>query len=645
MHRTDNPSCRHALAKGGILIALGLGLPAAVAAEIDAEAEGPATPWTTLSPHDADTDFHFVIVSDRTGGERPGVFESAMPKVNLLRPAFVVSVGDLIEGYTEDQAQIDAEWNEFEGFVERLEAPFFYVAGNHDMNNAVMAEAWLARFGPSYYRFVYKDVLFLVLNSELFGMVSEPDKALPGPWTQADQLAFVERTLAEYADARWTIVLVHQPLWDYGGGPRGEWTTVERMLGDRDYTVFAGHFHRYVRHIRNDRRYITLSTTGGGSSLRGPLYGEFDHVAWVTMTAAGPRIANVALDGIHDEDLVTEARRDALRALSGAVRSVPALLDGDVYLKSVAEFEVSNRGASVMRVRYNIASGSALGYAPLPRAFEIAPGGVERVAINLAVTDPMPFAAIKPGHVVWSLSTGADPVTVETRSGLLPTGRTPIPSGAVPTLDGDLAEWGELPFQALEQGDAASPETVATDISFAFGLREADGDLYIAAQVTDDSIVASSDLGPQVQDALVVTVDSRPEPERSANVLLYPARRGGHIARMARAHLTVVPAEPVPTVDYLPGSRAEVEWQSSRTTEGYAVEARVPGWYLSAEAGESWRELRIAVTAVDWDADEIENRLPWDVRGSSGVALHWQPDRFGEAAVAGSGTFVRAATP
>ena len=99
-------------------------------------------PWTGLAANDAADDFRFVIVGDRTGGARPGVFESAISKVNLLEPAFVMSIGDLIEGDTEDQAQLDREWDEFEGFVARLEAPFFYAAGNHDMSNAAMAETW-----------------------------------------------------------------------------------------------------------------------------------------------------------------------------------------------------------------------------------------------------------------------------------------------------------------------------------------------------------------------------------------------------------------------------------------------------------------------------------------------------------------------
>ena len=87
-----------------------------------------------------------------------GLSGPAMPKINLLEPAFVVSVGDLIEGYTEDQARLDSEWDEFERFIGELESPFFYAAGNHDMSNAVMAETWQRRFGPSYYRFVYKNV-------------------------------------------------------------------------------------------------------------------------------------------------------------------------------------------------------------------------------------------------------------------------------------------------------------------------------------------------------------------------------------------------------------------------------------------------------------------------------------------------------
>ena len=622
------------------------------ATAIQASTTEAATPWTSLAANDAPEDFHFVIVSDRTGGARPGVFASAMPKVNLLEPAFVVSVGDLIEGNTENQAQLDEEWDEFEGFIENLEVPFFYAAGNHDMSNAVMAETWRARFGPSYYRFVYKDVLFLVLNSELFGMVRDPRTPVPGPWTQAEQLAFIEQTLAEYADVRWTIVVIHQPLWDYAAGPRGDWPQVEEWLGERDYTVFAGHFHRYVKAVRQDRKFITLATTGGGSSLRGDIYGEFDHVAWVTMTAAGPRVANLMLDGIQDEDLVTTASRAAVRHLGAdfsaggagrSVRSVPVFGTGAEFERGIVAFEAANNGARDMRVTYHVAPGPHLLYDATPQPLTVPPGGSQRIEIPVAAVAPTPYADIAPGRVTWSLSTDTaeGQIGLDLNSALLPTTKQPLPSGPAPVVDGDLDDWPALPFKASRQGDVAAAATASTDIAYAFGLREADGDVYFAAHVTDDDVYASRELSPQVQDAMVLFVDVRPEPERSANMPLFRASRSGHVSRMAVAYMTLVEASPDSSLTFLADSFAAVDWQTRRTDSGYTVEAKIAGAFLDAQAGEPWRELRLSVAAVDWDSGQIRNRIPWHVRGSSSVALHWRPNRFGDAPVAGAGTFVR----
>ena len=74
------------------------------------------------------------------------------------------------------------------------------------------------------------------------------------------------------------------------------------MLKNRKHTVFAGHNHSYQHYDRNNSSYIRLATTGGGSGLRGPLFGEFDQVVWITMAEDGPVIANLLLEGIWDED-------------------------------------------------------------------------------------------------------------------------------------------------------------------------------------------------------------------------------------------------------------------------------------------------------------------------------------------------------
>ncbi len=610
---------------------------AAASGSIDAHGDGgeEATPWTSLTPNDADDLFRFVIVADRTGGERPGVFPAAMPKINLLEPAFVVSVGDLIEGYTEDQSQLDREWDEFERFVGELETPFFYAAGNHDMSNALMAETWQRRFGPSYYRFVYKDVLFLVLNSELFGMVSDPNSAVPGPWTQEEQLAFIERTLAEHPDPRWTIVIIHQPLWDYTE-VRGDWPLVEEMLGERDYTVFAGHFHRYVKHVRNDRKYITLATTGGISNMRGPVYGEFDHIAWVTMTGNGPRIANLLLDGIHDENVATAASRTAVQRLTRAVVSLPLLGEGDDFKSGPVAFLVRNPLDAELRVSPLAQGGPHLRVSGGLKDLVLAPGDEERVEVQLEADTPIAYGALAPGRITWSMETAFDgrPLAVQSKSALLPVAPLPLPAGTPPTVDGDLTDWDTLPFVVERQGDIASRATAPEDISFRFGVLEAQGDVYFGIAVTDDKIDASEHESPRYQDHAHVTVDARPDPERSRNYPLFEAMRAGHLEQIAHDYMTLADAREDKVIAFLDDARAAVEWRTVRTADGYNAEAKVSGTFLNAAQGERWDVLRIGVTVADFDTDETTRTY-----------LNWQPWRMGTAPVAASGTFVRSDPP
>jgi predicted phosphodiesterase len=254
-----------------------------------------ANPWTHLNLHNNPDNFQFAIVSDRTGGHRPGVFADAVEKLNLLKPEFVISIGDLIEGYTKDEAELDHQWQEFDSLVNRLEMPFFYVAGNHDISNRVMAHKWRKRFGYGYYHFAYHDVLFLCLNTE--------DSAACNISEQ--QIRYFRKVLNRNKNVRWTLIFMHQPMWL--GESRENWQKFESLLVNRPYTVFAGHLHTYSKFIRNGRLYYILATTGGqGKGEDGKLAGldecQFDHIVWVTMTDSGPVMANLLLEGILDDE-------------------------------------------------------------------------------------------------------------------------------------------------------------------------------------------------------------------------------------------------------------------------------------------------------------------------------------------------------
>ena len=246
-------------------------------------------------------DFRFAIMADRTGGMRPGVFEDAIEKLNLLQPEFVMCVGDLIGGYTEekDKAKLEQMHTEIDALVGRLEMPFFYLPGNHDISNPFMAKDYIDHYQRSYYHFLYKNVLFLCLNTE------DPPDTHIGP----EQASYAARVLKENPNARWTFVFMHKPMW-ISGRDKG-WEPIEKLLEGRPHTVFAGHLHGYSKSQRSGRDYYVLATTGGDSRLLGPMAGSFDHIMWVTVNQKGPHVVNLVLAGIAPEMIRPEKPAEA----------------------------------------------------------------------------------------------------------------------------------------------------------------------------------------------------------------------------------------------------------------------------------------------------------------------------------------------
>lgn len=254
-------------------------------------------PWTNLDFYNDPDNFQFAIASDRNGGMRPGIFEKGVEKLNLLMPEFVMCVGDLISGYTKDTAEITRQWDEFNRIISELKVPFFYLPGNHDITNKVMQKEWEERYGRRYYHFIYKNVLFIILDSN-----DDDDLNL-----SKEQTDYVLKTLDENSGVRWTYLFMHHPIWTYDTG--GRFQQIQEALKNRNHTVVAGHEHRYRHDEIEGSNYYVLATTGAGSALLGEPFGQFDHISWVTMTDNGPVMANLKLDGILDHDVANPKTR------------------------------------------------------------------------------------------------------------------------------------------------------------------------------------------------------------------------------------------------------------------------------------------------------------------------------------------------
>jgi len=281
-------------------------------------------PWTHERFDAANSQFTFAIFSDLYGGERDGIFAVAMQQLSLLRPELILSIGDLIDGGTEDRAQLAKEWDEFDAKTAKTPAPVFYVGGNHDLTNLTMRDVWMQRHGARYYHFIYKNVLFLVLDSEDFddqrmqevyharAIAIEDFKVNPEGWTEteyygmaerrtgsvrSEQAGYFRKVIADNPDVSWTFLFMHKQVWRNEDAT--EFHAIEAALAEQPYTVISGHLHSYSLNKRNGHDYIVLGTTSGSQNAKDEM--AFDHVTMVTMTEDGPSIANLKMEGILDK--------------------------------------------------------------------------------------------------------------------------------------------------------------------------------------------------------------------------------------------------------------------------------------------------------------------------------------------------------
>ena len=316
--------------KAALFLVLGFSIASSQARNPDSppigtDVEAGPFPWTKTATDASADKFTFAVFSDLTGLERSGVFEIAVAQLNLLRPELIMNVGDLIEGDSADEAGLAVEWDSFDKRARLARAPVFYAGGNHDLSSELQKRVWQQRYGRRYYHFTYRNVLFLVLDTEdntpergqeiveLRNQAIEIYKT-EGPEAFSrteyaslpersagtvgmEQSAYFQKVIADNPDVRWIFLFMHKPAWQREG--ERNFDAIEAALADRPYTVFNGHVQAYAYRQRHGRDYIQLATTGGEQFPE--LGRSVDHVTLVTVDDDGVDIANLLLSGILDK--------------------------------------------------------------------------------------------------------------------------------------------------------------------------------------------------------------------------------------------------------------------------------------------------------------------------------------------------------
>lgn len=207
------------------------------------------------------------------------VFASYVHEANLIRPDVVICTGDVVDVET-----IAKAWTYLQNVLGRLEVPSFLLPGNHDYAGAA-SEYYQRYCGLLNYSANVGNFLFLALDTTDEGFVS------------LSQLRWAERVLQRYPK-KVKIVGFHHPLFGNGDGGEitGEWSEIESL---REYVYFsweehmaearellrlveeydvrlilAGHIHRDVIYVYNERHNFVTTGPCGGSLREGDYPGS-----------------------------------------------------------------------------------------------------------------------------------------------------------------------------------------------------------------------------------------------------------------------------------------------------------------------------------------------------------------------------------
>jgi predicted phosphodiesterase len=419
------------------------------------------------------TPVRFAIIGDRTSQATPGVYEEIVAEIENMKPDFVVTVGDAIQGYTNDTTTLNSEWDEYLAIIKPLTMPIYLTPGNHDITTDAALGTYRNRVGQPYYSFNVRNFHFVVLDASRW----ESSEKLP-----KDELSWLAKDLAANQDAAQTLVFYHKPFW-YDTIVTGKPDTLHSLFKTYGVdAVFNGHLHTYFSARIDGILYTSVGSSGG---IIDAMPSDLDyHFTWVTLDDSGITIAPIKKGAVKPWNIVTASEEHIADNLAkkGLRFSVGAVVLGDMSVSNgTAELEVNNVSPYSLddTVRWEVPRGWSV--QPSIEKLTIAPGEEKRITFQTTSSGklyPLPkvilgFPYAENKSIPVSKNLRISRIAFATRV------------TASPKIDGKLKDecWREPIFRFFDN-EGGQARTESTLVYFAYD----NGNLYLGAHCRESKI-------------------------------------------------------------------------------------------------------------------------------------------------------------
>jgi hypothetical protein len=421
----------------------------------------------------------FAIIGDRTGEHQEGVYGQVLEEIQRLRPEFIITVGDMIEGYTSDTTQLNEEWTGYFNLVKSLNCPIYFTPGNHDITFDDMEPMYERYVGKPYHSFDYRGVHIVVMDNSRWEVTAE--------WPK-EQIDWVTEDLKEHQNAAATLVFMHKPFWYNTLGDNKPDFLHDIFVKYGVDAVFNGHMHQYFSAEYDGILYSSIGSSGGDTEPTPT--GLWYHFGWVTVDGDGVHAVPIEKGGVRPwNDMSADQMRTLYTLDNHGLRfEQPVPINGDLAVDhALVRLVVDNSIGPVEArdtLRWDIPDGWTV--EPAEQEFVVPAGGTGIVDFTVTGTGPLfPLPSVE-AHLPYTHEHVANvDQTLEASRQV-----NCLHATSAPVIDGDLSDacWQGQPVQLIGP-DGGKREIDSTAVYFAY-----DGNnLYYAAYCQDehmDSLLA-----------------------------------------------------------------------------------------------------------------------------------------------------------